>query len=603
MSKREDLNEFFQIENEELSAQEQSGENDFQDISSSASEDLNAETYSLFDFAKNGKYNKKAHGFWGKLCKWWKNRKTWQKSVMITGVSLILVIAIALGVLLNVFDYNYNEIDVDDLGIENVVNKDIVNVALFGIDTRDTTSFKGNSDSIMILSLNTLTSKVKIISVMRDTLVPIEHNNKKTYSKINSAYASGGPELAIKTINTIFNLDISEYATVNFYGMADIIDAVGGIDAELTSAEVVSARASSYAINGCIEEICGNLDLNAKDYYITNPGQQHLNGVQAVAYSRIRYVANIWGTNNDYGRTDRQRYVMEQLFNKALTLGKSQYVKLVKSLIPCSETSLSYSEIMNLAFSILLNSPSFEQTRIPQQEFLMTAPTNTGAGSVVYYDLEYAAKIIHAFIYDDITLEKYVEENGIEKNDWYSKRYSSGGSGNRRPTQNSTSGSEKTSSTSNTSQGISNPSGTSSEKNSIGGSGSTKPSDGSSSGSQSSQDDTTDKDSTTSQGNSSDNTVTSDKDDEGTESSDTSSSSSGSQDSNSDSSGSGGSGSSSEDTDGTDSSSNQESDGSKDEGSGSGDGDNDDQTSPPQSQEPTKPEDNSSSPNSNGAEG
>ena len=263
---------------------------------------------------------------------------------------------------------------------------------------------------------------------MRDTLVPINHNGITTYGKINSTYSKGGPELAIKTLNTVFGLDISEYATVNFYGMVDIIDAVGGIEAELTAAEVVSAK-KNKAINFCVQEICQNLGKKSEEYYITKPGVHHLNGIQAVAYSRIRYVANIWGTNNDYGRTDRQRYVMEQLFNKALTLEKSQYIKLAKSLIPCSETSLSYSEIIGLAFDILLKSPTFAQERMPQQEFLMTSP-NTSAGSVVYYDLAFAQKLIHSFFYDDITFADYIAENGIEKNSWYK-------GGNRRPSASS----------------------------------------------------------------------------------------------------------------------------------------------------------------------
>ena len=136
-------------------------------------------------------------------------------------------------------------------------------------------------------------------------------------------------------------------------------------------------------------------------------------------YGRIRYVANIWGTNNDYGRTDRQRYVMEQLFNKAVTLGKSQYMSLAKALIPCAETSLSYTDIMGLATSILLHSPSFEQTRVPFTEYQMASKSVPGAGSCVYYDLDYAGKIIRSFIYDNITPEDYIKENGIEKNDWY----------------------------------------------------------------------------------------------------------------------------------------------------------------------------------------
>lgn len=411
--------------------------NSFEDVYSSsekAEESIDLSSFSKGYAQKN--YSKKKHNFWGKLTDWWKKRKTWQKTAIVTAISLFLILTIALSVVMSVFDYNYNSIteDHEELGIENVIDKDIVNVALFGIDTRNLNSFKGNADSIMILSLNTVTKKVKIVSVVRDTFVPITYNGITTYNKINSAYFKGGPELAIKTLNTIFGLDISEYATVNFYGMVDIIDAVGGIEAELTQAEVASAK-KSKAINFCVEEICANLGVKASDHYITKPGVHHLNGIQAVAYSRIRYVANIWGTNNDYGRTDRQRYVMEQLFNKALTLEKSQYIKLAKSLIPCSETSLSYTEIIGLAFDILLKSPTFAQERMPREEFLMTSP-NTSAGSVVYYDLEYAEKIIHSFFYDDISFDEYIEQNGIEKNNWYK-------GGNRRPSSNNTSSSDK----------------------------------------------------------------------------------------------------------------------------------------------------------------
>lgn len=398
------------------------------DVQSESQPELLTETEATIDFnqfsALENKHEKKSKGLVG----WWKNRKKWQKGLIITVISLLLVFSIVIGVVLSVFNYNYKKITAnpEDLGFENIIDEKIVNVALFGIDTRSPDSFEGLSDSIMILSLNTETKEVKIISVMRDSFVPITYNGKTTYGKINSAYSKGGPELAIKTLNTIFNLDISEYATVNFYGMADIIDAVGGIEAELTSGEVKKSDGTQHSINGCIDEICGHLGLDSSKYHITTAGKHKLNGVQAVAYSRIRYVANIWGTNNDYGRTDRQRYVMEQLFNKALTMKKSQYVSLAKSLIPCCETSLSYTEIMGLAVDMLLESPTFSQTRVPQQEYQMTQPA--GVGSVVYYDLDYVAKLIYAYIYEGITFDEYVEKNGITKNDWYGRGSSTAGS-------------------------------------------------------------------------------------------------------------------------------------------------------------------------------
>ncbi len=429
MGSKNDFNFMFEFEDD-------SSKSEFEDIVSDSSMKIGEDgTVSFSSFSGKGKYSKKPRGF----AKWWKRRKTWQKASMITALSFVLIFSIVLGIFFSMFDYNYNKITTkpQDLGFENVLDKNIVNVALFGIDTRDTNSFKGNSDSIMILSLNTVTKKVKIISVLRDSFVPITYNGKKIYGKINSAYQRGGPELAIKTLNTVFGLDISEYATVNFYGMVDIIEAVGGIDAELTKAEVKKSDGTLHSINGCIDEICANLGVSTKDQHIYTAGKHHLNGIQAVAYSRIRYVSNIWGSSNDYGRTERQRYVMQQLFNAATTMEKSKYVALAKSLIPCSETSLSYSEIMGLAFDILLDSPSFEQAAMPKQEYLMTSPS--GYGSVCYYDLEFAQKIIHAFIYDDITPEAYVEANGIDKNYWFT--------GGRRPSV-STSSSQGSSSNS-----------------------------------------------------------------------------------------------------------------------------------------------------------
>ena len=377
------------------------------------------------------------HGKESRFVSWWRALSKGKKAALISVTSVFLVVAIVLGVFFSVFNYNYNDItdNPEDLGFTGVIDNKVINIALFGLDTRNEKSFKGNSDSIMILSLNTTTKKVKIISVMRDTFVPMEKDGKTTYGKINSAY-SKGPEHAIKTLNNIFDLDISEYATVNFYGMTDIIDAVGGITATITEDELIWKGNDRPNLNNCMDEICAAMKLDPEKYHIKSAGEQQLNGVQAVAYSRVRYCRTVWNTNNDYGRTDRQRHVMEQLFNKALTLPKAQYAKLAKALIPCTETSLSYSEILSLAYNILLSSPTFEQYRLPpaehQSEFLMTSPA--GFGSVIYYDLDYTAKLIHGMLYDDLTMEQYIEQNGIETNSWYK-----GGAGSYRPSTNTSS--------------------------------------------------------------------------------------------------------------------------------------------------------------------
>ncbi|MBQ4119908.1 MAG: LCP family protein [Clostridia bacterium] len=373
---------------------------------------------------KSHRFKKKKHGiagFFQKIGNWWSDLKRWKRR-LIKVLTVIIVILLVLAItFLSLFNYNYNKITTnpEELGFENIIDQKIVNIALFGIDTRSKSSFKGNSDSIMVLSINTETNAVKIVSIMRDSLVEINDGEKTYYNKINSAYgsASGGPELAIKTLNHNFGLDISEYATVNFYGMAEIIDAVGGIDVEFTRQEVVTNHADGF--NGLVKRHCEKIGVDPEPYYIRTEGKHHVNGIQAVAYSRIRKYENIWGTNNDFGRTDRQRYVMEQLFEKAIKLPKSRYVNLVKALIPYTETSLSYSEIMGLAFDVLLDSPTFEQTRMPLNEYQMKAPNIPRVGSTVYYDLEFAKDLLHEFFYNNVNPEAYVEQNGIAKNDWY----------------------------------------------------------------------------------------------------------------------------------------------------------------------------------------
>ena len=368
--------------------------------------------------SKGGKhYNRKSHGGFD----WWKRMSKGMRAAIISITSVVLVLAIALGWFFTYWRYNYNPITEkpEELGFESQIDKEIINIALFGIDTRNKNTFAGNSDSIMILSLNTQLKTVKIVSIMRDTIVPIATDGKAKYAKINSAYAKS-PETAIKTLNEIFDLDISEYATVNFYGMTEIIDAVGGIDATVTEDELKWKGKDHPNLNNCMDEICENLGLNAEKYYIKSAGDHHMNGVQAVAYSRVRNCKSIWGTTDDYGRTDRQRHVMEQLFNKAITLEKSKYPKLAKALIPCTETSLSYTQILSLAFNMLLNKPTFYQARIPQDDWQMTFRWS-GYGSVVYYDLDYVSRVLHAVFYDNMTVEEYVELNGVDKNDWFAR--------------------------------------------------------------------------------------------------------------------------------------------------------------------------------------
>ena len=298
----------------------------------------------------------------------------------------------------------------------NLEQKDdkIYNIALFGIDTRDPDSYKGRSDSMMVLSIDTKEKEIKLISLMRDTLVPITSDGKTTYGKLNTAYAKGGAALAVKTINENFGLDISEYATVNFYGMADIIDEIGGIEIDVQQKEIDASNGMNYNIKEQSKY------LGVEPQYVTKAGKQTLTGVQAVAWARIRSVSTAEGVSNDFGRTDRQRVVMEALLNKALDQNILQYPDIAKTMLGYVKTSLSFDEMWHLATSVLSKGVEFKQTRVPQTKYIISAGLSVpGAGSTVYFNLDFAKDILNAYIYDDIDQEEYLENNKIIKDSWY----------------------------------------------------------------------------------------------------------------------------------------------------------------------------------------
>ena len=336
-----------------------------------------------------------------------------RKGIIITLICIISVLALFLCALIGTFfyltkDYNHKKLS-SEFNTIPPISQGVVNIALFGVDAREKGSFEGLTDSIMILSVNTDTGELKIISVMRDSLTMVEGYD--TPMKINAAYSLGGPELAIKTLNKNFDLDIKEYATVNFYGMADIIDAVGGLEIDVNENEIEA----TYGINDMIYE--QSLYMGIEPEYVEKPGLQTLNGVQAVSWARIRYAYTNSGEINDAGRTERQRHVMELLLNKVLSKNLTEYPKIIKALLPFMETSLSYNDIIKLS-GVFRKDITYTQTRIPMESYLLDAPE--GFGSIKYYDYKFASKIIYSYIYEDITQEEFLKKNNpLNTKGWY----------------------------------------------------------------------------------------------------------------------------------------------------------------------------------------
>lgn len=233
------------------------------------------------------------------------------------------------------------ELDTDKLNIAETSEEQetgYLNVALFGLDSREGDLGKGNrSDTMMIASLNKATGEVKLVSVYRDTLLKLDDGS---YNKANAAYAFGGPEGAISMINRSMDMDISKYVAVNFNALVDVIDALGGLDITLTDAEVVHMN------NYCVET---SKDTGA-DYTKIEPevaGTYHLNGVQAVSYSRIRYTGG-----GDFERTSRQRHVLELIAEKAQSASFSTLNKIIDKVFPQVSTNFTITEMIAYAKDI-----------------------------------------------------------------------------------------------------------------------------------------------------------------------------------------------------------------------------------------------------------
>ncbi len=367
---------------------------------------------------------------------WWRNLKRGKKAAIISCVSLLLVVSMLGSFVYFKYIGRINRTNIDEEIIEvEQISEDIINIGLFGIDTRDGLSFKGNTDSIMILSINSKTNKINIFSIMRDSLVPIE--GYKT-TKINAAYANGGPAMAINTINKNFGLDITDYVTVNFYGMEKIIDAIGGIEVPVTDDEMKPRTgAPKGMLNQCIQEQADK--EGTKAVLVKSSGTQMLTGRQAVAWARIRKAKNFWGTNDDYGRTERQRYVMQKLFEKATNLPFSKYPGLIDAMLPCTQTSMSNGEILSLAKILTKGGVTLNTARIPSDAMLINGGFSANGASTVYFNLDDAKDLVHAVIYDGMTAEEFESTHTYSKTPWYHSSGSGSGSGNSSSSTSSTS--------------------------------------------------------------------------------------------------------------------------------------------------------------------
>ena len=281
------------------------------------------------------------------------HEKTGRKGLKIFGIIVLILVIILVLLVGSVFVFINNklskiqQVDIDetDLGVSSQVEENLSgyrNIALFGIDSRDSSLGKGNrSDCIIIASINNSTKEVKLISVYRDTYVNIEGHG---LDKITHAYSYGEAPLALKTLNENFDLNITEFATVNFDAVAEAINALGGVTIDVQEDEL-------QYINQYIEATSETTGIDSKR--VTSAGTQTLDGVQAVAYSRIRYTEG-----GDYKRAERMRTVVEAMVEKFKTKSISEMNQIIDQILPEVYTNITSSDI----FSLLPSIASFKVT-------------------------------------------------------------------------------------------------------------------------------------------------------------------------------------------------------------------------------------------------
>ncbi len=320
---------------------------------------------------------------------WFTRMKLWQRILLIVGIVVLLVFFIAVAYVYT----KWSKIDTRDIKAEDIVineevklNKELdlgdgyKNVALFGVDSRDGSLGKGNrTDCIIVASLNNETKEIKMVSVYRDTLLNLSEG---TYQKCNGAYSYGGPVMAINMLNMNLDLDIEDYVTVDFGAIADAIDLLGGVDIEVTEEEV------PY-INSYIWETAAS--AGKEETLVQTSGLQTLNGVQATTYARIRSTAG-----GDFTRTERQRLVIEKMFEKAKTADLGTINEIIDKVFPQVSTSFTLQEILMYA------SAYSEYTLSENMGFPVDKYTDTvsGLGSIVIpQDLTSNVTKLHEFLF------------------------------------------------------------------------------------------------------------------------------------------------------------------------------------------------------------
>ncbi len=280
--------------------------------------------------------------------------------------------------------------DLEDDTIENL--EGYTNIALFGLDNRGSGKYdSGNSDTIMIASINNESKEVQLVSVYRDTYLSIGNGKLR---KANAAYANGGARQAVAMLNSNLDLDITEYVCVDWKALVEVIDKLGGIDIEVTKKEVPE-------LNRCIPEIDMVTGYRTKN--LKSSGLVHLDGTQATAYARIRNLAG-----DDFMRASRQRIVLEAMLDKAKKADLATLTGICNEVVDDISTSLSIKELAYLAKDVQKYTIK-STTGFPEK--LTTKSLSSTGDTVIPAELTNNVIWLHQYLFEDMD---YVPSNSVQ---------------------------------------------------------------------------------------------------------------------------------------------------------------------------------------------
>lgn len=320
-----------------------------------------------------------------RFVRWFKGLSRKKKiGLCVGGIILLILLAVVIFVMSKFAKIQEADFDADDLIINQEVEEKVgtgyTNFVLFAGDSRTGQLNKGvRSDGIIIVSLNNATSEVKMVSVYRDTLLDLSEGS---LAKCNAAYSYGGAKQAINMLNMNLDLNIKKFVTVDFTAVSDVIDMLGGIEVDVSEAEV-------YATNKYIRETARVAGKKAT--LLKKSGLQTLNGVQATTYGRIRK-----GVGDDFARTERQRLIIQKAMEKALKTDILTLNKIVDKVLPKIYTNLTSTEIMSYATGLA----KYKIGETKGFPFDKTGATLAGRGScVIPVTLEDNVRQLHEFLF------------------------------------------------------------------------------------------------------------------------------------------------------------------------------------------------------------